>query len=153
MSLDPGRQVIGIVAAEEGLDPGLARQRQAAGQQDLGALMVGDRHRIEQVEQSGQHRIEIGPLPFRADRLGRLVGQRQRVEGYIERGRSEGATVALGGGRPKDLRRGWYVEPTVFANVDNRMTIAREEIFGPVLAVIPYDDPDEVGTNVPRGIG
>ncbi len=78
-------------------------------------------------------------------RVGPLVAerQRQRVEGYIERGRAEGATVALGGGRPKDLRRGWYVEPTVFANVDNRMTIAREEIFGPVLAVIPYDAPDD----------
>ena len=93
MSLDPGRQVIGIVAAEEGLDPGLARQRQAAGQQDLGALMVGDRHRIEQVEQSGQHRIEIGPLPFRADRLGRLVGQR------LEQGDAE----STGAGRTEDL--------------------------------------------------
>jgi betaine-aldehyde dehydrogenase len=79
--------------------------------------------------------VAIGPLV--AER------QRQRVEGYIERGRAEGATVALGGGRPKDLRRGWYVEPTVFTNVDNRMTIAREEIFGPVLAVIPYDAPDD----------
>jgi len=51
-----------------------------------------------------------------------------------------GATLATGGGRPKDLDRGWYVEPTVFGNVDNRSVIAQEEIFGPVLSVIPAED-------------
>ena len=51
--------------------------------------------------------------------------------------------MAVGGGRPRDLDKGWYVEPTVFADVDNDMKIAREEIFGPVLSVIPYDDEDE----------
>jgi aldehyde dehydrogenase (NAD+) len=74
---------------------------------------------------------EIGPLV--AER------QRKRVEGYIEAGRKEGARVAVGGGRPKAFARGWFVEPTLFADVDNRMTIAREEIFGPVVSVIPYD--------------
>jgi betaine-aldehyde dehydrogenase len=76
--------------------------------------------------------VAVGPLV--AER------QRQRVEGYLEIGRGEGAKVAIGGGRPKGLNRGWFVEPTVFANVDNSMRIAQEEIFGPVLAVIPYDD-------------
>ena len=66
--------------------------------------------------------------------------QRDRVESYIKIGRDEGAKVACGGGRPAGLPTGWYVEPTVFVDVDNRMRIAREEIFGPVLAVIPYDD-------------
>jgi betaine-aldehyde dehydrogenase len=66
--------------------------------------------------------------------------QRDRVEGYIKAGRDEGAKVACGGGRPKGFPRGWYVEPTVFVGVQNRMRIAREEIFGPVLAVIPYED-------------
>ena len=66
--------------------------------------------------------------------------QRDRVEGYIAKGIAEGATLATGGGRPADLDRGWFVEPTVFANVDNDSTIAREEIFGPVLSVIPADD-------------
>jgi aldehyde dehydrogenase (NAD+) len=66
--------------------------------------------------------------------------QRDRVEGYIALGKQEGATLACGGGRPKGLAKGWYVEPTVFVDVDNRMRIAQEEIFGPVLAVIPYDD-------------
>jgi betaine-aldehyde dehydrogenase len=68
---------------------------------------------------------------------------RDRVEGYIAKGRDEGARVVTGGGRPAGLEKGWYVEPTIFADVDNRMTIAQEEIFGPVLAVIPYDDVDD----------
>jgi acyl-CoA reductase-like NAD-dependent aldehyde dehydrogenase len=68
---------------------------------------------------------------------------RQRVLGYIEKGKVEGARLATGGGRPKDLDRGWYVEPTVFANVDNNFTIAREEIFGPVLSVIPAEDEED----------
>jgi len=77
--------------------------------------------------------------------VGPLVAarQRDRVEGYIRIGRDEGARVVCGGGRPRGMTRGWYVEPTVFADVDNRMRIAREEIFGPVLAVIPYDDVDD----------
>ena len=66
--------------------------------------------------------------------------QRDRVEGYIRAGKQEGAKIACGGGRPDSQRKGWYVEPTLFVDVDNRMRIAREEIFGPVLALIPYDD-------------
>jgi betaine-aldehyde dehydrogenase len=79
--------------------------------------------------------------------VGPLVAERQRdrVLGYIDKGRSEGAKLAVGGGRPAGLERGWFVEPTLFVGVDNKMTIAQEEIFGPVLAVIPYDDePDAV---------
>jgi acyl-CoA reductase-like NAD-dependent aldehyde dehydrogenase len=75
---------------------------------------------------------QMGPLAMRR--------QRDRVEGYIAKGVDEGATLAAGGGRPKHLERGWFVEPTVFANVDNSSTIAQEEIFGPVLSVIPADD-------------
>ena len=65
--------------------------------------------------------------------------QRDRVEGYSALGRAEGATVATGGGRPA-FDRGFFVQPTVFSDVDNRMRIAQEEIFGPVLVVIPFDD-------------
>jgi aldehyde dehydrogenase (NAD+) len=75
---------------------------------------------------------EMGPLA--AER------QRDRVEGYIAKGKEEGATLATGGGRPSHLDKGWFVEPTVFGNVSNQATIAREEIFGPVLTVIPADD-------------
>jgi hypothetical protein len=73
--------------------------------------------------------------------IGPLVSdvQRRRVEGYIAKGREQGARLVLGGGRP-DRDRGYFVQPTIFADVDNRMTIAQEEIFGPVVAVIPYDD-------------
>ncbi len=77
--------------------------------------------------------------------VGPLVAERQRarVEGYIAVGREEGARVVVGGGRPAGLDRGWYVEPTVFADVDNRMRIAQEEIFGPVVSAIPYDGVDD----------
>jgi len=78
--------------------------------------------------------VEVGPLV--AER------QRDRVEGYIKLGQEEGAKVATGGGRPAGIDKGWFVEPTVFVDVDNSMRIAQEEIFGPVLAVIPYDGDD-----------
>lgn len=69
--------------------------------------------------------------------------QRERVEGYIKKGQDEGARLVTGGGRPEGLDSGYYVQPTVFADVDNSMTIAQEEIFGPVLAVIPYEDEED----------
>ncbi len=69
--------------------------------------------------------------------------QRDRVLGYIDKGVQEGAKLVVGGGRPESLDRGWYVEPTLFVDVDNTMTIAQEEIFGPVLVVIPFDDDDD----------
>ena len=77
--------------------------------------------------------------------IGPMVSQRQqqRVRGYIERGHREGARLLVGGAElPKGLDRGWYVQPTLFADVDNSMCIAQEEIFGPVLSVIPYTDDD-----------
>ncbi|UYP18550.1 aldehyde dehydrogenase [Rhodococcus sp. Z13] len=77
--------------------------------------------------------------------LGPLISekQRERVEAYIAKGKEEGARLVLGGGRPAGIETGYYVEPTIFADVDNSMTIAREEIFGPVICVIPYDSVDE----------
>lgn len=77
--------------------------------------------------------------------LGPLAMKRQleRVQGYIETGKAEGAKLAVGGGRPAGLNRGYYIEPTVFTNVDNSMVIAQEEIFGPVIALIPCDGEDE----------
>jgi acyl-CoA reductase-like NAD-dependent aldehyde dehydrogenase len=78
-------------------------------------------------------------------RLGPLASANQRdtVLGFIETGKKEGAELIAGGGRPPALSRGYYVEPTIFANVDNRMEIAQEEIFGPVLSIIAYDTEDE----------
>jgi aldehyde dehydrogenase (NAD+) len=102
-------------------------------------------------------RLKLGD-PFDPDTyFGPLISrrQRERVEEYIASGREEGATVALGGGRPASMAKGWYVEPTVFVGVDNAMRIAREEIFGPVISVIEYDDVDEalaIANDSPYGL-
>jgi aldehyde dehydrogenase (NAD+) len=69
--------------------------------------------------------------------------QRDRVLEHIERGKAEGARVVVGGGRPAQFDKGYYVEPTLFADVENSMSIARNEIFGPVLVVVPFDDDDD----------
>ena len=92
--------------------------------------------------------IEVGPL---------VSGQQWiKVQDLIRKGIDEGATLAAGGtGRPEGLEKGWYARPTVFANVSNDMTIAREEIFGPVLSIIPYDDEDEaveIANDTPYGL-
>ena len=77
--------------------------------------------------------------------MGPLISekQRQRVLGYIEKGRAEGARLVTGGGVPSHLPRGYFVEPTLFADVDNASTIAQDEIFGPVLCMIGYEDEDD----------
>jgi aldehyde dehydrogenase (NAD+) len=88
--------------------------------------------------------LQVGDALDPATQIGPLVSdaQRRRVEGYIEKGKADGAWLTSGGGRPEGLDAGWFVDPTVFADVDNASTIAQEEIFGPVLSVIPYRDED-----------
>ena len=91
-------------------------------------------------------KLNVGDPADTATDIGPLVAKRQqeRVEKYIALGQEEGARVVVGGnGRPSGLDRGWYVQPTVFAGVSNDMRIAQEEIFGPVLAVIPYTDEED----------
>ncbi|BBA96905.1 putative aldehyde dehydrogenase [Actinacidiphila reveromycinica] len=77
--------------------------------------------------------------------VGPLVSarQRDRVEGYIAKGREEGARLVTGGGRPMGLQQGWFVEPTVFADVDNDSVIASEEILGPVVTITPHDGDED----------
>jgi aldehyde dehydrogenase (NAD+) len=89
--------------------------------------------------------LRIGDPLDKATQIGPLVSaaQRSRVLGYIESGRASGARLTTGGGQPADQPVGWFVEPTIFADVDNSIPIAREEIFGPVLCVLPYADDDE----------
>ncbi len=77
-------------------------------------------------------KTQLGPITTKS--------QLERIERYIAKGIEEGAALATGGKRPSHLTQGFYIEPTVFANVDNNMTIAQEEIFGPVLCVIPCSD-------------
>jgi betaine-aldehyde dehydrogenase len=88
--------------------------------------------------------MQIGDPRDAATDIGPLVSERQRniVEGYIASALADGARLTKGGGRP-DIDRGWFVEPTVFADVGPDTTIAQQEIFGPVIAVIPYDDEEE----------
>jgi aldehyde dehydrogenase (NAD+) len=89
--------------------------------------------------------LTVGDPLDPATEVGPVVAERQRarIEGFLDSGREEGATVAFGGGRPSGQDKGWFVEPTVFSNVDNKMRIAQEEIFGPVLVVIPYDGDEQ----------
>jgi acyl-CoA reductase-like NAD-dependent aldehyde dehydrogenase len=93
----------------------------------------------------GMRGARVGDPMAESTNFGPLVSARQlqRVEGYIELGSAEGADLVLGGDRPADLERGFFVSPTVFRGADNSMRIAREEIFGPVLVVIPYDSDDD----------
>jgi aldehyde dehydrogenase (NAD+) len=98
----------------------------AVAKETAGAVKVGDPN----------DRSSIGPVASKA--------QFDKIQGLIQKGIDEGATVVVGGpGRPDGVQKGYYVRPTVFANVTNDMTIAREEIFGPVLCILGYDDLDE----------
>jgi aldehyde dehydrogenase (NAD+) len=89
--------------------------------------------------------LTIGDPLDPATKIGPLVSERQRdrVESYIAKGKADGGRITAGGRRPEGFDRGWFVEPTIFAGVDPKATIAQEEIFGPVLAVIPYADEHE----------
>jgi aldehyde dehydrogenase (NAD+) len=102
---------------------------------------------------------KVGDPSMEGDHIGPVVNKSQfdKIQGLIQKGIDEGATVAAGGvGKPDGITTGYYVKPTVFANVSNNMTIAREEIFGPVVAVIPYDDDADaikIANDTPYGLG
>jgi len=92
---------------------------------------------------------QVGPIT--------TLAQRDKVLGYIDIAHKDGATCVMGGGRPQaeELASGWFVEPTIFTNVTNRMRIAREEVFGPILSVIPFDEEDEayaIANDSPYGL-
>ena len=109
------------------------------------AARVADGIKVGNPREDG---VQMGPLVSRA--------QWDKVQGLIQAGIDEGATLVTGGtGKPEGLDKGFYAKPTVFANVSNDMTIAREEIFGPVLSIIPYDDIDEavrIANDTPYGL-
>jgi aldehyde dehydrogenase (NAD+) len=90
--------------------------------------------------------ISVGDPSAATSRIGPVVSEAQwnKIQGLIRKGIDEGATLVVGGpGRPEGIERGYYVRPTVFANVRNDMAIAREEIFGPVLSILPYEDEED----------
>ncbi len=106
-------------------------------------LVPRSRHdEAAQILSDGMAGVTYGDPNDAGNLMGPVISakQRDRVEGYIKKGVDEGATLAVGGGRPPHLPKGWFIEPTLFTNVDNSMTIAQEEIFGPVLSLIAYDD-------------
>jgi aldehyde dehydrogenase (NAD+) len=110
--------------------------------------MVVPRARLDEVldlASAAAAKLQLGDPLDPGTKLGPLVSepQRQRVEGYIRKGVEEGARLVAGGKRPPDLSRGHYVEPTIFAEVTPNMTIAQEEIFGPVLSILPYETEEE----------
>ncbi len=102
--------------------------------------------------------VVIGPTSDAGTTMGPLVSKAQfdKVQGLIAQGMAEGATLVAGGiGHPEGVNRGWYVRPTVFGDVTPGMTIAREEIFGPVLAILPYDTVDQavaMANDTPYGL-
>jgi betaine-aldehyde dehydrogenase len=101
-------------------------------------------------------RIKLGPPLERETKMGPLVSKEQydRVSSYLEVGKRE-AKVAIGGGRPKQISKGYYLEPTIFYDVENSARIAREEIFGPVASVIPFDgeaDAIRIANDTPYGL-
>ena len=100
----------------------------------------------ERIAAAAVRRLVVGDPGDPATTTGPIANRRQyeRVQALIAQGIAEGATLVAGGlGRPEGLARGWFARPTVFSGVHNHMTIAREEIFGPVLVMIPYDDEDD----------
>lgn len=114
-----------------------------------GTRILVPESRLEEIEVRLKQAVaafRVGDPADRDVRIGPMVSRKQwdRVQSYIRLGLEEGATLLSGGeGRPDDLARGWFIRPTIFTGVRNDMRIAREEIFGPVLAVIPYRDEDD----------
>ncbi|MFZ0833096.1 MAG: aldehyde dehydrogenase [Mycobacterium sp.] len=110
--------------------------------------ILAPRSRYDEIVGAVKNFVQALPVGLPSDpavQIGPLISekQRERVEGYITKGVEEGARLVCGGGRPDGLDSGYFVEPTVFADVDNKMTIAQEEIFGPVLSIIPYDTEED----------
>jgi aldehyde dehydrogenase (NAD+) len=113
---------------------------------------------VEAIAQRITEGVVVGDPASEETTVGPLVSKTQfdRVERYIEKGIAEGAKLVTGGaGRPDGLTKGYYVRPTIFSNVRNDMTIAREEIFGPVLCILPYENEEqaiEIANDTPYGL-
>lgn len=161
-----GGKSANIILDDDGFEKGVARGAGAcfdnAGQSCNGPTrMLVPRARLQEAAAIAAQRAESTPPGDPRDektRMGPVVsrGQWDKVQRLIRQGMEEGAELVAGGpGRPEGLERGWYVRPTVFSGVSNDMTIAREEIFGPVLSIIPYEDEDDavrIANDTPYGL-
>jgi acyl-CoA reductase-like NAD-dependent aldehyde dehydrogenase len=147
---------------EEAVSGGLTRLLRNSGQTCTAlSRMLVPRHRLSEVEELALLAMKgytLGDPLQDGTTLGPLVSERQRerVRNYIRRGIAEGARLITGGAEPPEsLSRGYFVQPTIFSDVTNDMTIARDEIFGPVLSIIAYDDEDEavaIANDSPYGL-
>jgi aldehyde dehydrogenase (NAD+) len=152
-TLELGGKSAAIVLDDADLDAVIANLRTAAfmntGQVcSSKTRVVVSRNRAQELTEGLQSLLGTLPVGAPTDPdtfFGPLASQahRQRVEGYIQIGQDEGATLVAGGGRPAGFERGWFVEPTIFTNVEPTMRIAQEEIFGPVVSIIAFEDEDE----------
>ncbi|CCV11228.1 aldehyde dehydrogenase family protein [Mesorhizobium sp. STM 4661] len=110
-------------------------------------FVPADRHdEVKRIAKAAAERLIVGDVHDPKTNIGPVVNRTQfdKIQGFIHAGIQEGADLVTGGlGRPEHLNRGYFVRPTIFANVNNDMTIAREEIFGPVLSILPYRDEEE----------
>ncbi len=161
-----GGKSANIILADADFERAVARGASAcfdnAGQScNAPTRMLVPRERLEEAAAIAAKRAEStvpGDPTDESTRMGPVVSEAQwnRVQQFIEKGIAEGATLVAGGpGRPQGLEKGYFVRPTVFSGVTSDMTIAREEIFGPVLAILPYDDEDEavrLANDTPYGL-
>ncbi len=147
---------------EQAVKSGAADMFENTGQScDAPSRMLVPRHRMDEaaaIAAQVAESLKVGNPRQEGVQMGPVVSAAQfdKIQGLIQAGVDEGATLVTGGpGRPDGLDTGYYVKPTVFANVTNDMTIAREEIFGPVLSIIPYDNEDEaveIANDTPYGL-
>ena len=153
-TLELGGKSAAIILDDADVDTTLDNLLQVAGLMNNGQACVAQtrvlasRARYDEVVSGLATRmaaVKVGDPAEMDTEVGPLVAERQRdrVEKYIVQGQEEGAEVVVGGGRPAGQDTGWYVEPTLFAKVTNDMRIAQEEIFGPVISAIPFDDVDD----------
>jgi betaine-aldehyde dehydrogenase len=153
-TLELGGKSAAIILDDADVDTTLDNLLQVAGLMNNGQACVAQtrvlasRAKYDEVVNGLATRMEavkVGDPAEMDTEVGPLVAERQRdrVEKYIAQGQEEGAEVVVGGGRPASQDTGWYVEPTLFAKVTNDMRIAQEEIFGPVISAIPFDDVDD----------
>ncbi|CDZ50270.1 aldehyde dehydrogenase family protein [Neorhizobium galegae] len=154
VTLELGGKGANIILADADLDQaipivltmGLTNSGQAC---IAGTRILAPKSRLPEILmhlKTGMEAIRTGDPKDPQVRVGPMVSQKQfdRVQSYIRLGREEGAEILAGGeGRPDGIDRGWFIRPTIFTNVTNEMRIAREEIFGPVLVVISYEDDED----------
>ncbi len=157
-----GANLIFADADDEAIDRGVRRCFSNSGQScNAPTRMLVERsiyHRAVDTARRVAESVAVGPPDAPGAHIGPVVSARQydRVQGLIETGIREGARLVAGGpGRPASVNRGYFVQPTVFADVTRYMTIAQEEIFGPVLSIIPFDDEDhavDIANDTPYGL-